>query len=51
MTKFNNKNKLLSRVICSAVHSIMNRETDIYHSPAFVGLFYSHNINEKFNLM
>ena len=29
MTKFNNKNKLLSRVICSAVHSIMNRETDI----------------------
>ena len=29
MTKFNNKNKLLSRGICSAVHSIMNRETDI----------------------
>ena len=28
MTKFNNKNKLLSRVICSAVHSNMNRETD-----------------------
>ncbi len=40
MAKFNNKNKLLSRVICSAVHSNMNRDTDIYHSPAFVGLFY-----------
>ena len=40
MTKFNNKNKLLSRVICSSVHSNMNRDTDIYHNPAFVGLFY-----------
>ena len=40
MTKFNNKNKLLSRVICSTVHSNMNRETGIYHLPAFVGLFY-----------
>ena len=29
ISKFNNNNKLLSRVICSAVHSIMNRETDI----------------------
>jgi len=29
MTKFNNNNKLLSRLICSAVHSNMNRETDI----------------------
>ena len=27
--KFNNNNKLLSRNICSAVHSNMNRETDI----------------------
>ena len=29
ISKFNNNNKLLSRVICSAVHSNMNRETDI----------------------
>ena len=29
ISKFNNNNKLLSRGICSAVHSIINRETDI----------------------
>ena len=29
ISKFNNNNKLLSRNICSAVHSNMNRETDI----------------------
>ena len=29
ISKFNNKNKLLSIGFCSAVHSNMNRETDI----------------------
>jgi len=51
MTKFNNKNKLLSRVICSAVHSNMNRETGIYHIPAFVGLFYLSANHIKFTYL
>ena len=51
MTKFNNKNKLLSRVICSTVHSNINRETNIYHNPAFVGLLYLSANHIKFTYL